>query len=85
MNPHELTATQALPLLRRGELSVEALAGAHLARIRERDEAVRGWAFLDPEAVLEKARALDAAPVIVPTLRRVLDAALAFAISGETA
>ena len=66
MNPHELTATQALPLLRRGELSVEALVGAHLARIRERDEAVRGWAFLDPAAVLEKARALDAAPVKGP-------------------
>ena len=55
-----MTATQALARLRSGELTVEALARACLERVSERDEAVRGWAFLDPEAVLEKARELDA-------------------------
>jgi Asp-tRNA(Asn)/Glu-tRNA(Gln) amidotransferase A subunit family amidase len=48
--------------MRTSELSVEAMAKACLARVEERDEAVRGWAYLDPQAVLEKARALDAQP-----------------------
>ena len=66
MAPNELDATQALALLRAGQMSVEEMARATLARVAARDEAVRGWAFLDPEAVLEKARALDAAPVKGP-------------------
>jgi amidase len=66
LRPNELTATQALAAMRKGELTVEALAEACLARVAERDDAVRGWAYLDPQAVLEKARALDAAPVKGP-------------------
>jgi Asp-tRNA(Asn)/Glu-tRNA(Gln) amidotransferase A subunit family amidase len=66
VKPNELTATQALARLHAGELTVEALAAAHLERIAERDEAVRGWAYLDPAAVMEKARSLDAAPVKGP-------------------
>ena len=66
MHPNELTATQALARLRTGELSVEALAKSCLSRVAERDGAVRGWAYLDPDAVLENARALDAAPVKGP-------------------
>ena len=61
-----MTATQALVRLRAGELTVVDMARATLARVAARDEAVRGWAFLDPDAVLEKARALDAAPVKGP-------------------
>jgi amidase len=56
---NELTATHALRLIRTGDLSVEALAQACLERIRERDAAVRGWAYLDPELVLGNARELD--------------------------
>jgi amidase len=56
---NELTATHALRLMRTGDLSVEALAQACLERIRERDAAVRGWAYLNPELVLRNARELD--------------------------
>ena len=66
MRPNEMTATQAVARLRSGELTVEALARACLERVSERDEAVRGWAFLDPEAVLEKARELDARAIKGP-------------------
>ena len=66
MRPNELTATEALSLMRKGELSVEAMAQACLARVEARDDAVRGWAYLDPQAVLEKARVLDAQPVKGP-------------------
>ena len=61
-----MTATQALARMRSGELSVEAMARACLDRISQRDDAVRGWAFLDPAAVLKKARELDARPVKGP-------------------
>ncbi|KUR74464.1 N-formylglutamate deformylase [Novosphingobium sp. FSW06-99] len=48
--------------------------------------ALRGYvAEPDPIDSTNWPQPLDAAPVIVPTLRRVLDAALAFAISGESA
>jgi Asp-tRNA(Asn)/Glu-tRNA(Gln) amidotransferase A subunit family amidase len=56
---NELTATEALGLMREGKLSVEELALACLARIRDRDPFVKGWAFLDPELVLRNARELD--------------------------
>ncbi|WP_423958153.1 amidase [Bradyrhizobium sp.] len=56
---NELTATHALRLMRAGDLSVEALAQACLERIRERDDVVRAWAYLDPELVLRNARELD--------------------------
>src|ERR1700677_5380889 len=56
---NELTATRALELMRAGQLSVEELAQACLARIRQRDPVVRGWVYLDPELVLQNARELD--------------------------
>ena len=56
---NELTATQALELMRAGRLSVEEMAQACLARIRERDPFVRGWVYLDPDLVLRNARELD--------------------------
>jgi amidase len=56
---NELTATEALSLMRTGKLSVEELARACLERIRERDPAVRGWVYLDPDLVLRNARELD--------------------------
>ena len=66
MRANELTASEAVARMRRGELSVEEMAEACLARVAARDDAVRGWAYLDPEAVRAKARALDAAPVKGP-------------------
>jgi amidase len=56
---NELTATEALSLMRTGKLSVEEMAQACLARIRERDPTVRGWVYLDPDLVLRNARELD--------------------------
>ena len=59
VSANELTATQALSLMRAGRLSVEEMAQACLARIRERDSVVRGWVHLDPDLVLRNARELD--------------------------
>ncbi len=55
-----LPVREALARLRSGDLTAEVYAGAFLARIAERDDAVRAWAFLDPAQVLEQARRLDA-------------------------
>ncbi|KAI1016517.1 hypothetical protein LB503_010337 [Fusarium chuoi] len=38
---------------------VEHYASSLLERIKQRDDDVRAWAYLDPKAVLEQARALD--------------------------
>jgi amidase len=47
-------------------VSCEDVARDCLARIAEREPVVHAWAFLDPELVIEQARALDAAPVRGP-------------------
>ena len=60
--PYRYTASQALPLLRGGQLSVEDYAESLLSRIKQRDHAVQAWAFLDPEFVLNEARRLDSIP-----------------------
>jgi len=54
-----LSATDAARAIRDGSISSEELVGACLARIREADDAVQAWSFLDPEHALEQARALD--------------------------
>jgi amidase len=59
VSANELTATEAVSLMRTGKLSVEEMAQACLARIRERDPTVRGWVYLDPDLVLRNARELD--------------------------
>ncbi|PVH89444.1 amidase family protein [Cadophora sp. DSE1049] len=59
---YRLTASEALPLLKSGELTVEAYARSLLARIKQRDHVVKAWAFLDPEFVLEQAKKLDQIP-----------------------
>lgn len=60
---HLLTAAEALGYIRAGQLSVEQYARALLDRIAERDSQVKAWAYLDPDYVLEQARALDALPL----------------------
>ncbi|KAI9053689.1 hypothetical protein LZ554_002642 [Drepanopeziza brunnea f. sp. 'monogermtubi'] len=57
--PYRLTASEALPLLRSGELTVETYATSLLARIKLRDYVVKAWAVLHPGFVLEQARNLD--------------------------
>jgi len=60
--PYKLTASEALALMKKGDLTVEAYAKSLLARIAERDNIVKAWAYLDPEFVLAQARALDQVP-----------------------
>jgi amidase len=58
-----LTASEARVLILAGRLTVEEYALSLLRRINERDNAVKAWAYLDPEQVLEQARALDQVPL----------------------
>jgi Asp-tRNA(Asn)/Glu-tRNA(Gln) amidotransferase A subunit family amidase len=59
MNLTELTASQAVRLLRSGETSAEDYVKACLDRIAEREEEVQAWVHLDPEYALAQARAAD--------------------------
>ena len=54
-----LSAADAARAIRAGAISCEELAEACLARVREVDDQVQAWAFLDPEHALAQARALD--------------------------
>jgi Asp-tRNA(Asn)/Glu-tRNA(Gln) amidotransferase A subunit family amidase len=60
-DPARLTASEMLTRLRSGALSAEELAASCLARIAAREDQVRAWSFLDPDAVLARARDLDRA------------------------
>jgi Asp-tRNA(Asn)/Glu-tRNA(Gln) amidotransferase A subunit family amidase len=57
--PYRLTASEALALMQKGDLTVEDYAKSLLARIKERDDVVKAWAYLDPDFVLTQARKLD--------------------------
>ncbi|OJJ08862.1 hypothetical protein ASPVEDRAFT_57829 [Aspergillus versicolor CBS 583.65] len=63
MEPHRLTATEALQLIQSNTLTVESYARALLSRIESRDPAVKAWVHLNPDAVLQQARLLDQIPV----------------------
>src|SRR5262249_38182348 len=58
-NLYSMSATEAAGLIRDGKISAVELVEACLARIRNVDERVRAWAFLDPELALAQARAAD--------------------------
>jgi amidase len=58
-DPSSLTASAAAEAIAAGRLTSEALVRACLSRIADRDEAVRAWAFLDPDLALAQARAAD--------------------------
>lgn len=60
--PYTLTATEALAQMKLGSLTVEDYAKSLLSRITHRDEAVKAWAYLDPDFVLAQARKLDQIP-----------------------
>jgi Asp-tRNA(Asn)/Glu-tRNA(Gln) amidotransferase A subunit family amidase len=57
--PHELTAAEAARLIAARALSAEDLARACLARIAERDPAVKAWVAVDAERAIAKARECD--------------------------
>src|SRR5712692_11116586 len=56
---HSLSASDAARLIRERLISSEQLVKACLQRIREIDEQVQAWAFLDPDYALAQARAAD--------------------------
>src|SRR5947208_3600197 len=56
---HSFSASEAARLIREGLISSEQLVEACLARVRETDERVQAWAFLDADYVLAHARAAD--------------------------
>ena len=59
---YRLTASEAVALMRKGDLSVEDYAKSLLSRIKERDDIVKAWAYLDPDYVLTEAKKLDQIP-----------------------
>jgi amidase len=63
MAHYSLTATEATARFANGSLTVEEYARSLLSRIVERDPAVRAWAYIDPEFVMEQAKNLDRVPV----------------------
>lgn len=56
---HELTATEIVSRITAGRITAEAVARDCLDYITQREPAVQAWQFLDPELVLQQARALD--------------------------
>ena len=56
---NELTAIEIVRAIGQGTATAEAVAKACLDRIGEREPDVQAWHFLDPDLVLEQARALD--------------------------
>jgi len=59
MSMTELFATDAIGKIRGGEITCLELVQACLGRIKEREEAVQAWAFIDADTVLAQAQALD--------------------------
>jgi Asp-tRNA(Asn)/Glu-tRNA(Gln) amidotransferase A subunit family amidase len=59
---YHLTASEALTLMQKGDITVEAYAKQLLSRVAARDEVVKAWVYLDPEYVLAQARTLDQIP-----------------------
>ena len=54
-----MTATEALAAMASGRLTSVELVKSCLARIEETDEAIKAWAFLDPDAALAQAAECD--------------------------
>ncbi|KAH7022225.1 amidase signature domain-containing protein [Ilyonectria destructans] len=63
MEPWSLTASEALAQIRSGNLTVEAYATSMFERLRQRNEAVRAWVYLDEDSILKQAKELDKVPV----------------------
>jgi Asp-tRNA(Asn)/Glu-tRNA(Gln) amidotransferase A subunit family amidase len=60
--PNELTAIEARNQIAAGHLTSEDLVKACLDRIREREDDVRAWSYVDWEGALEQARECDRTP-----------------------
>jgi len=62
MEPCQLTAVEALVLMRQRKLSCEELVRSCLARIQQRDHLTRAWQHVDPDMAIREARELDKCP-----------------------
>ena len=58
-NPFELTATDAIKLIRNNELSRYEWVQSCFERIREKEDLIKAWIYLDEDRALEKAKQLD--------------------------
>lgn len=58
-NPYELTATDAIKLIRNNKLSRYEWVQSCFERIREKEDLVKAWIYLDEDRALEKAKQLD--------------------------
>lgn len=63
---NEQSASEAARRLASREISAEQMVRACLARIEEREGAIKAWIHLDADAVIAAARLLDAGPVRGP-------------------
>ena len=63
---HELTGVEAAQAIAAGTITSEALVTACLERITAREESVRAWEYLAPEAALAQAQARDHSPAQGP-------------------
>jgi Asp-tRNA(Asn)/Glu-tRNA(Gln) amidotransferase A subunit family amidase len=63
---NELSAGQIVQGIAAGKFTAEAVTRDCLARISEREETVKAWAFIDPEIALAQARERDRAPAKGP-------------------
>jgi Asp-tRNA(Asn)/Glu-tRNA(Gln) amidotransferase A subunit family amidase len=57
--PAQLSATEAARRIREGSLTSQELVESCLERIRQAEETVKAWVFLDEKLALEQARAAD--------------------------
>ena len=58
-NPFELTATDAIKLISNNRLSRYEWVQSCFERIREKEDLVKAWVYLDEDRALEKAKQLD--------------------------
>lgn len=63
---NELSAAEIAAAVIQNAVTCEQVAKACLERVMSREPIVKAWAHLDPEAILEQARKLDAAPIRGP-------------------
>jgi amidase len=63
---HELSGVEAAQAIAAGTITSEALVTACLERITAREESVRAWEYLAPQAALAQARARDHSPAQGP-------------------
>ena len=58
-NPFELTATDAIKLISNNKLSRYEWVQSCFERVREKEDLVKAWVYLDEDRALEKAKQLD--------------------------